>query len=279
MNTPVAPTIELANGASMPRLGLGTWPMSNDEAAVAVAKAIELGYRLIDTAYNYRNEEGVGKGLTASGVPREELFVTTKLNGQWHGYQSAQEALQASADRLGLDYVDLYLIHWPLPKQDRYVEAWKGLAKLLEDGRVRAIGLSNFKPSHIDRLLAETGVTPDVNQIQLNPTVTRDAVRAYNADHGIVTESWAPIGGRGNDVLAESVITEIAARYGKSPAQIVLRWHLELGLVTVPKSATPERMQANIDVFDFALTPDEVASISALDRGESAAVDSDVFGH
>jgi 2,5-diketo-D-gluconate reductase A len=278
VSTPAAPTVKLTNGALIPRLGLGTWPMSDKEAEAAVAQAAEAGYRLFDTAYAYGNEEGVGRGLRASGVPREELFVTTKLNGEWHGYQAAQEAFQASADRLGLDYVDMYLIHWPLPQQDAYVEAWKGLAKLLEDGRVRAIGLSNFKPSHIDRVLADTGVVPDVNQIELNPAVTRDATRAYDEAHGIVTQSWSPIG-RGGDLLHETVITRLADRYGKTPAQIVLRWHMELGLITVPKTANPERMKENIDIFDFALTPEEVGEISGLDQGESAATDSDVVGH
>ncbi|HEV7934074.1 MAG TPA: aldo/keto reductase [Actinomadura sp.] len=278
MSTPAAPTVKLVNGASIPRLGLGTWPMSGEEAEAAVAQAAEAGYRLFDTAYAYGNEEGVGRGLRASGVPREELFVTTKLNGEWHGYQAAQEAFQASAGRLGLDYVDMYLIHWPLPQQDSYVEAWKGLAKLLEDGRVRAIGLSNFKPAHIDRVLADTGVVPDVNQIELNPTVTRDATRAYDAAHGIVTQSWSPIG-RGGDLLGETVITRLADRYGKTPAQIVLRWHMELDLITVPKSASPERMRENIDIFDFALTPEEVDEISGLDQGESAATDSEIVGH
>ncbi|MBC6463390.1 aldo/keto reductase [Actinomadura sp. HBU206391] len=252
--------------------------MSDDQAEVAVAQAVEAGYRLVDTAYAYGNEDGVGRGLRASGVPREELFVTTKLNGEWHGYQAAQEAFQASAGRLGLDYVDLYLIHWPLPSRDRFVDAWKGLVKLLEDGRVRAIGLSNFKPAHIDRVLAETGVVPDVNQIELNPTVTRNATRAYNTEHGIVTQSWSPIG-RGGALLAEPVITDLGERYGKTPAQIVLRWHMELGLITVPKSADPDRMRANLDIFDFALTADEVGAISGLDQGEAAATDSDVFGH
>jgi 2,5-diketo-D-gluconate reductase A len=278
VSTPAAPTVKLVNGASIPRLGLGTWPMSGEEAEAAVAQAAEAGYRLFDTAYAYGNEEGVGRGLRASGVPREELFVTTKLNGEWHGYQAAQEAFQASAGRLGLDYVDMYLIHWPLPQQDSYVEAWKGLAKLLEDGRVRAIGLSNFKPAHIDRVLADTGVVPDVNQIELNPTVTRDATRAYDAAHGIVTQSWSPIG-RGGDLLGETVITRLADRYGKTPAQIVLRWHMELDLITVPKSASPGRMRENIDIFDFALTPEEVDEISGLDQGESAATDSEIVGH
>jgi 2,5-diketo-D-gluconate reductase A len=276
--TPGAPTLKLVHGASIPLIGLGTWPMSNAEAETAVAQAVEAGYRLVDTAYAYGNEEGVGRGLRASGLPREELFVTTKLNGEWHGYDAVQESFAASAERLGVDYVDLYLIHWPLPRQDRYVDAVRGLAKLLEDGRIRALGVSNFKPAHLDRVLAETGVVPDVNQIQLNPGLTRDAARAYHAEHGIVTQSWGPIG-QGGGLLEEPVIVKIAELYGRTPAQIVLRWHIELGLITVPKSADPERMKANIDIFDFALTPEEVAAISALDQGEAAAADSDRIGH
>ncbi|MEU8382544.1 aldo/keto reductase [Streptosporangium sp. NPDC048865] len=272
------PTVKLVNGADIPQIGLGTWPMSDEEAEVAVAGAVEMGYRLVDTAYAYRNETGVGRGLRASGVPREELFVTTKLNGEWHGYDAAQEAYQASLDRLGLDYADLYLIHWPLPRKDRYVEAWKGMVKLLRDGRVRAIGVSNFKPAHIDRLLAETGVTPDVNQIQLNPFHTRDETRAYDAGHGIATQSWGPIG-QGGDLLEQPVVTAAAERHGRTPAQIVLRWHIELGLITVPKSSSLERMRANADIFGFTLTPEEVAELSSLDRGEAAATDSDSVGH
>jgi 2,5-diketo-D-gluconate reductase A len=276
--TPGAPTLKLVHGASIPLIGLGTWPMSNGEAETAVVQAVEAGYRLVDTAYAYGNEEGVGRGLRASGLPREELFVTTKLNGEWHGYDGVQEAFAASAERLGVDYIDLYLIHWPLPRQDRYVDAVKGLAKLLEDGRIRALGVSNFKPAHLDRVLAETGVVPDVNQIQLNPGLTRDAARAYHAEHGIATQSWGPIG-QGGELLKDPVIVKIAERYGRTPAQVVLRWHIELGLIAVPKSASPERMKANIDIFDFALTPDEVAAMSALDQGEAAADDSDRIGH
>ncbi|MCG5213911.1 aldo/keto reductase [Streptosporangium soli] len=275
---PAAPTADLVNGASIPRIGLGTWPMSDAEAEKAVAQAVELGYRLVDTAYAYGNEVGVGRGLRASGVPREELFVTTKLNGEWHGHDAAQEAFAASAERLGVDYVDLYLIHWPLPAQDRYVDAFRGMAELLEDGRVRAIGVSNFKPAQIDRLLAETGVVPDVNQIELDPTLTRDAARACHAAHGILTQSWSPIG-QGGDLLENPIVRRIAERYGRAPAQIVLRWHMELGLAAVPKSVNPERMRANIDVFDFELTPEEVAELSSLDRGEAAATDSDLAGH
>ncbi|MFI6762136.1 aldo/keto reductase [Micromonospora sp. NPDC050417] len=274
----IAPTRKLVNGASIPQLGLGTWPMSNAEAEVAIAQAIEVGYRLVDTAYKYGNEQGVGRGLRASGVPREDLFVTSKLNGEWHGVREAQEAFEQSAERLGVDYIDLFLIHWPMPWQDRYVEAFEGLTKLLADGRVRAIGLSNFKPAHIDRILAATGVTPDVNQVELNPRVTRDGVRAYDREHGIVTQSWGPIG-QGTDLLTHPTIIEIAQRYDRTPAQVVLRWHLELGSIPIPKTSSPGRMRSNIEVFDFRLTESEVAALSALDQGEEAATDSDTTGH
>ena len=277
MSTPV-PTLALANGARIPQLGLGTWPLNDAEAEVAVRQAIEAGYRLVDTAENYGNETGVGRGISSSGIPREEVFITTKFNKRWHSVDGAREAFEASAKRLGVDYIDLLLIHWPNPDQDRYVEAFTGLVELLREGRLRAVGTSNFKPAHLDRVLEATGVTPDVNQIELHPRLTRDAVRAYDAEHGIVTESWSPIA-RAGELLAEPVITELAQRYGRTPAQIVLRWHIELGLVTVPKSATPQRISENIDIFDFSLTADEVARIAALDRGEAEAVDSDAFGH
>ncbi|WP_173062964.1 aldo/keto reductase [Phytohabitans houttuyneae] len=279
MTTTTAPTVTLLHGAQMPRLGLGTWPMDDAAAEVTVATAIELGYRLVDTAENYGNERGVGRGLKASGLPRDELFVTTKFNKRWHGVELAAEAYERSLDRLGLEYIDLLLIHWPNPGQDRYVEAVQGLARLLEQGRLRAIGTSNFKPAHLERVIAETGVVPDVNQIQLSPTVTRESTRAYHAEHGIVTQSWSPIGGQSNDVLREPVVVEVAARHGRTPAQVVLRWHMELGLATVPKSSDPERLRQNLDIFDFSLTADEVAAISALDQGDAAGADSDAFGH
>ncbi|MGI5151245.1 aldo/keto reductase [Plantactinospora sp. CA-294935] len=275
---PTVPTLPLANGARIPQLGFGTWPLSDAEAERAVAEAIGVGYRLIDTAYKYGNEVGVGRGLRASGVPREELFVTSKLNGEWHGRDRVREAFQDSIGKLGVDYLDLYLIHWPMPWQDRYVEAFLGLSDLLRDGRVRAIGLSNFKPAHIDRIRAATDVTPDVNQIQLDPTLTRDAARAYHREHGIATQSWGPIG-HGGELLANPVVTGLADRYGRTPAQVVLRWHLDLGLVPIPKTASADRMKSNIDVFDFTLAPEDVAALSALDRGEAAATDSDTTGH
>jgi len=279
MTSTTAPTVTLLHGAEMPRLGLGTSPMDDGVTEQAVATAIGLGYRLVDTAENYGNERGVGRGLKTSGVPRDELFVTTKFNKRWHGVELAAEACQRSTDRLGLDYVDLLLIHWPNPQQDRYVQAWRGLVRLLEDGRVRAIGTSNFKPAHLDRIIAETGVVPDVNQIQLSPTVTRDSARDYHAGHGIVTQSWSPIGGQRNDVLREPVVAEVAERHGRTPAQIVLRWHMELGLAAVPKSSDPVRLKQNLDIFDFSLSADEVAAISALDQGDAAGADSDAFGH
>jgi 2,5-diketo-D-gluconate reductase A len=274
-----AETVTLTHGAVMPRLGLGTSPMDDAETERAVALALEAGYRLVDTAENYGNERGVGQGLRASGVPREDVFVTTKFNKRWHGVELVEEAFAHSAKRLGLEYIDLLLIHWPNPDQNRYVPAWQGLTRLLESGRVRAIGTSNFKPAHLDRLQAETGVAPDINQIELNPLVTREAARAYHSEHGIVTESWSPFGGQGADVLSAPEIIQIAARCERTPAQIVLRWHMQLGLVAVPKSSTASRVRENINIFDFELSADDVAAISALDRGEDAAVDSDRFGH
>ncbi|GAA0921203.1 aldo/keto reductase [Virgisporangium aurantiacum] len=274
-----APTVTLRNGAEMPRLGLGTWPMDDDAAEVTVAAAIGSGYRLVDTAENYGNERGVGRGLKASGVPREDLFVTTKFNKRWHGVDLVAEAFERSADRLGLDYIDLLLVHWPNPQQNQFVDAVRGLARLLEDGRLRAIGTSNFKPAHLERVIDETGVVPDVNQIQLSPTVTRESHRAFHGKHGIVTQSWSPIGGESNDVLREPVVRELAERHGRTPAQVVLRWHMDLGLTAVPKSSDPTRLKQNLDIFDFALSADEVAAISALDRGDAAGADSDAFGH
>jgi 2,5-diketo-D-gluconate reductase A len=253
--------------------------MNDADTERVVADAIDAGYRLIDTAEAYGNENGVGRGLKASGIGREDIFVTTKFNQQWHGRDLAVEALNRSLDRLDLAYVDLLLIHWPNPNHNRYIQAWQGLADLLDAGRVKAIGTSNFKPAHLDRIIDATGVIPDVNQIQLNPTVIRATARAYHAAHNIVTESWSPIGGDGVEVLDLPPITRIAAEIGRTPAQVLLRWHIELGLVTIPKSANPARLRENIDIFEFRLTPDQITAISALDQGEAAATDSDTFGH
>lgn len=271
------PTVRLLHGADIPQLGVGTWPLDDAEAERVVADAIQAGYRLIDTAQAYGNERGVGRGLR--NVDRGELFVTTKFNKEWHGRDLVPQAYERSIDALGLDYVDLLLIHWPNPTHDRYVQAWEGLVDLLASGRLRAIGTSNFKPAHLERIIAATGHAPDVNQIQLSPASTRDAARAFHAEHGIVTESWSPIGGQGVRVLDLPPVREVAEQTGRTPAQVVLRWHMELGLVAIPKSASPERLRENLAIFDFSLTPDQVAALSALDRGESAVEDSDRFGH
>lgn len=272
------PTLHLNNGHTIPQLGLGTWPLSDDAVAPVVVAAIEAGYRHIDTAYRYGNERGVGQGIRDSGVPREALFITTKLDGAFQGADRAIAGLDESLRRLGLDYVDLLLIHWPLPQHDQYVSTWKTFEQLAAAGKARSIGLSNFKPAHIARLLVAATIRPAVNQIQLNPRITRPDNRAYNSEQGIVTVAWSPLG-QGSDLLAEPALAAIAAKYGKTPGQVVLRWHIELGVVAIPKSANAERIAQNIDIFDFALTSDEVASISALDTGAEQGVDSDTGGH
>ncbi|SDS85547.1 aldo/keto reductase [Actinoplanes derwentensis] len=275
----MAETITLLHGAEIPRIGAGTWPLNDADAERVVADALAAGYRLIDTAQAYGNELGVGRGLKAAGVERGDVFVTSKFNKQWHGREKVAEAVRRSLDTLGLDYLDLFLIHWPNPAHDKYVEAWEGLVALLEAGTVRAIGTSNFKPAHLERIIAATGVAPDVNQIQLSPASTRAAARAFHAEHGIVTESWSPIGGQGVRVLDLPVVGEIARQTGRTGAQVVLRWHLQTGLLPIPKSADPQRLRENLDVFGFELTEEQMTALSALDQGESAVVDSDVFGH
>jgi 2,5-diketo-D-gluconate reductase A len=272
------PNVTLANGVAMPALGLGTSPLSDTDTEAMVEAALRTGYRLIDTAENYRNEGGVGRGVRSSGLDRDEVFVTTKFNRRWHGEEEAHRACANSLERLGLDRIDLLLIHWPNPSQDRYVDAWRGMQGLLADGRVKAIGVSNFKPSHLDRLIDESGVAPHVNQIQLDPQIGRAAERAYHAEHGIVTESWSPLGASG-DLLDEPVLTEIGDAHGKSPAQVVLRWHLQHELVVIPRTSKPERLVENLEVFDFELGDNEMARIDALDRAGEGAVDSDRFGH
>lgn len=274
-----APTLSLLHGASIPVVGCGTSPLQGAEATAAVRAAIEAGYRLVDTAENYHNEDAVGQGIRDSGVDRADVFVTTKFNRQWHSLEGAAQACQASLRRLGLDYLDMLMVHWPNPDQNRYVDAVRGLAALLERGLIKAIGVSNFKPAHLQRVMDETGIVPDVDQIQLSPYTTRTESRQYNAEHGIVTESWSPLGSSGGALRADSLITEIAGRHGKSATQTVLRWHVQLGLVVIPRSSNPGRIAENIDIFDFELTADEMAAISGLDRGEAEAADSDLRGH
>jgi 2,5-diketo-D-gluconate reductase A len=260
----------------MPGVGFGTWPISDREAARMVSAAIETGYRLIDTAEMYRNEEGVGQGVRASGIDRSEIFVTTKLSQRWHGYSEAQQAFEDSARRLGMDYIDLFLIHWPNPERDRYVEAWRGMIELLGQGKARAIGVSNFKPAHLERLIEETGVAPHVNQIELNPWVPRTAEREFHSAHGIANESWAPIG-KGGGLLRDPVLADVARERDRTPAQIALRWHLQLGLIPIPKTSQRPRLAENLALFDFTLSDQDMTRISSIASGRSG-VDSDDFG-
>ena len=270
------PTIKLNTGAAMPQLGFGVFRVPPADAGEVVTRALAAGYRSIDTAAMYDNESGVGVALRTADIPRDELFVATKLNNNAHGTDAARRAFDASLQRLGLDYVDLYLIHWPLPRQDRYVETWRTLTEIAKDGRARAVGVSNFQVPHLQRLLDETGVVPAVNQIELHPYLTQDALRAFHGEHGIVTEAWSPIA-KGN-ILDDGAVTAIAEKYGRTPAQVVLRWHLQLGNVAIPKSVRRARMDENFDVFGFELAPDDMDAITALDHGERTGPDPDTFG-
>jgi 2,5-diketo-D-gluconate reductase A len=274
----LAPTVRLNDGNAIPQIGLGTWPLDDAQVATAVVSAVELGYRHVDTAYRYGNEAGVGQGVRDCGLPREELFITTKLDGTHQGRDRAVEGLEGSLKRLGLDYVDLLLIHWPLPQRNEFVSTWETFERLQAEGKVRSIGVSNFKPSHLERLLEETSVVPAVNQIQISPSITRINERAFNGSHGIATESYSPLGA-GRDLLNAPVLSAIGKKHGKTPGQVVLRWHVQEGLVAIPKSANPLRMKENLDVFDFALDHGDLSAIATLDAGADAGVDSDVQGH
>ncbi|MER6102867.1 aldo/keto reductase [Streptomyces sp. NPDC001832] len=261
------PSITLNNGVEMPQLGFGVWQVPDDEAAKAVATAIESGYRSIDTAAIYENEEGTGRAVAASGVAREELFVTTKLWNADQGYDSTLRAFDTSLDKLGLDYVDLYLIHWPVPAKDAYIETYKAFEKIYSDGRAKAIGVSNFLPEHLERLLGETSVVPVINQIELHPQLQQAESRAFHAKHGIATEAWSPLG-QGKGLLEAPTVVAIAQKHGRTPAQVVLRWHIQTGNVAIPKSVTPSRIVENLDVFGFELDADDLAAFAALDEGK-----------
>ncbi|WP_199431711.1 aldo/keto reductase [Qaidamihabitans albus] len=261
------PTVELNNGVRMPRLGFGVYKIPDAEVERAVHTAFEAGYRSIDTATLYRNERGVGAAVASSGLPREEVFVTTKLWNTEHGYDEALRAFDASLRELALDYVDLYLIHWPVPSRDRYVETWRAFEKIISDGRARAIGVSNFQVPHLQRLLDETGTIPAVNQIELHPRLQQPELRGFHERHGIVTEAWSPLA-RGGDLLRDEVVETVSRKHGKTPAQVVLRWHLEMGHVVIPKSVTPERIAENIDVFDFELDSHDIAGLATLEVGD-----------
>ena len=274
----VAPTVTLNDGRSMPVIGLGTYPLDDREVRDAVVIAAEAGYRMFDTAERYGNEAGVGDGVRACGLPREELFVTTKLDGVRQGNDRALEGIDLSLARMKLDYVDLLLIHWPIPQRDEYVSTWKTFEQIAASGKARSIGVSNFKPAHLQRLRAETDVVPAVDQIEFSPYTTRDLSHAYNAGHGIVTQGWSPLA-PGSGLLSDETLTGIAARHGKTTAQVVLRWFVQIGVVPLPKSGRRQRIAENIDIFDFELTAAEVAEISSLDTGEANAQDSDRLGH
>ncbi|AQW49336.1 aldo/keto reductase [Streptomyces violaceusniger] len=270
------PFITLNNGVRMPQLGFGVWQIPDDEAQVAVRTALDAGYRSIDTAAIYGNEEGTGKGLAASGIARDELFVTTKLQNADQGYDSTLRAFDASLTKLGLEYVDLYLIHWPLPGVDKYVDTWKAFEKIYSEGRAKAIGLSNFHAAHTQRLLSETSIIPVIDQIELHPQLQQAELRAFNARHDIATEAWSPLG-QGKGLLEDPKLAAIAQKHGKSPAQVVLRWHLDLGNVVIPKSVTPSRIQENIDVFDFQLDSEDLSAIDSLETGNRLGFDPETF--
>jgi 2,5-diketo-D-gluconate reductase A len=272
------PTITLNNGVEIPQFGFGVYQVKPDETAEAVQAALEVGYRHIDTAEMYGNEQGVGDGIRKSGVPREEVFVTSKLNNGFHAHDAALKAFDGTLDALQFDYVDLFLVHWPLPTIDvDYVETWKAMEEIYRSGRARAIGVSNFNAHHLRRLFSETEVTPAVNQIEVHPYLTQDELRAFDADHEIATEAWSPIAQ--GKVLDDPTIVRVAERHGKTPAQVTLRWHLQRGDIVFPKSVTRSRIEENFDVFDFALSEDDLREITALNRDERTGPDPDTFDY
>jgi 2,5-diketo-D-gluconate reductase A len=256
------PMISFNDGHSIPQLGFGVWQVPDAEASSVVQEALKVGFRSIDTATIYRNEAGVGEAISHADIPREELFITTKLWNDEQGYDSTLRAFDASMSKLKLDYVDLYLIHWPRPKAGLYLDTWKAFLKIKESGRAKSIGVSNFTPTTLDHLINETGVVPVLNQIELHPRFQQKRLREYHAEHGIATESWSPLG-RG--AINDPIFTEIGQKYGKTPAQVIIRWHLDNGLVVIPKSSTPSRIKENFDVLDFKLDESDLASIAELD--------------
>ncbi|AUG28624.1 MULTISPECIES: aldo/keto reductase [Microbacterium] len=259
------PTVSLNDGTAFPELGFGTYTLRGDDGVAAIEAAIGAGYRLLDSAVNYQNEVEVGEAVRRSGI-RDELIVTTKVPGREHGYEETVRSAHGSLERLGLDRIDLYLIHWPNPSVDRYVETFRAMIDLRRDGKVGSIGVSNFTAAMLTRLIDETGVTPAVNQVEMHPYFPQDALRAFHAAHGIRTESWSPLARR-SELLSEQVVADVAAAHGVSPTQAVLRWHTQLGSTPIPKSATPARQVENADVFDFTLTDAEIRAISGLERG------------
>jgi 2,5-diketo-D-gluconate reductase A len=273
----VIPDVTLNNGQQIPQLGFGVFLIEPQDTVAAVSAALEAGYRHIDTAAAYGNEAGVGAAIAASGVPRDELFITSKLNNDAHQPDDARQAFDESLKALGVDYLDLFLIHWPLPTRydGDFVSTWQTLEELYRDGRARSIGVSNFQAHHLRRLHGESQIIPAVNQIEVNPYLTQDELRGFCAEHQIAVEAWSPLG-RGN-VLQDPEIEAIARRAAKTPAQVVLRWHIQRGDIVFPKSVTPDRIRENIDIFDFGLSADEIGTISALNRNERTGPDPDKF--
>lgn len=261
------PALTLNDGHTIPQLGFGVFKVDPAETERIVAEALAAGYRHIDTAAIYGNEEGVGRAIAASGIPREELFITTKLWNDRQAGDAPHAAIDESLGKLGLDRVDLYLVHWPAPRNGTYVNAWERMVEIRDAGKATSIGVSNHLPEHLEKIIAATGVTPAVDQIELHPAYQQRAVTGFAADHGILIESWGPLGQGKYPLFEETPVAAAAAAHGKTPAQVVLRWHLQQGVIVFPKSSTPERIRENLDVFDFALTGDEQAAITALERG------------
>ncbi|GAB2705517.1 2,5-diketo-D-gluconate reductase A [Microbacterium marinum] len=269
------PNLTLNDGHTIPQLGFGVFKVDPAETERAVSAALEAGYRHIDTAAVYRNEAGVGRAIAASGIPRDELFITTKLWNSEQGAATSRGAIETSLETLGLDYVNLYLIHWPRPDLDRYVETFQQLEQFKAEGLTRSIGVSNFHQPHLERILAETDTVPAVNQIELHPAFAQRALREFGEPRGILTEAWGPLGQGKYDLFGEKAVADAAAAHGVTPAQVVIRWHLQQGIIVFPKSSTPARIAENFDVFGFELTADEVAAIDALDRGQRVGADPD----
>ncbi|CDH31277.1 2,5-didehydrogluconate reductase DkgA [Xenorhabdus bovienii] len=267
--------IKLVDGNLMPQLGLGVWQTSNEQVVKAIHTALEVGYRSIDTAAIYHNESGVGKALKEIDIPREEIFVTTKLWNDRH--QDAKAALEESLDKLQLDYIDLYLLHWPVPHQDQYVEAWKQLIELKESGLARSIGVCNFHIEHLQKLMSETSVVPAINQIELHPLMQQRQLHSWNATHHITTESWSPLSHGGKGVFDNPLVQHLATKYEKTPAQIVIRWHLDCGMIAIPKSVTPSRIKENFGVFDFRLEKEDLTAMAELDIGKRIGPNPDTY--
>ncbi len=275
-STVAVPHLKLNDGNIVPQLGFGVFQVPPEETAEAVTRALQTGYRSIDTAAMYGNEAGVGQAIRDSGLARDDVFVTTKLPNDDHGREATLQAFENSLAQLGFDHVDLYLIHWPIPARNLYVETWQTLTELKADGRTRSIGVSNFNPEHLERIIQATGVVPAVNQVELHPLLQQPEVRRYNEQHGILTEAWSPLA-KGGELLQDPVIEGIASDVGRSPAQVVLRWHVQLGSIVIPKSVTPERIEENFRIFDFELSGEQMQAIAGLERGERTGPDPRTF--